>query len=428
MGKKQDLPPSAVRWTDPLVNAATAAIVYAFFRTTHFSNTMLAIFITVAVTLVMSAIEIHAAPWRKTKRPHIPFATTIKRAGVKFVGVMAGFILAVIFWTSMPGDTRNYAPHFAASLALLLAFVPPVIAAVILFTEWRLGPLEDQNWHMGMLALGQWKKVDGKAVVTALLGWLVRIIFLPLNFEGLAKFIDRFRGLEGHIFNSDWAATEYLLLNMLSALLVAAIVPGYLFSSRLLGTSIKSVDHTISGWLATMVCYPPLLAVVFLQGLNFYPHMERAPWGQPWQAELAGWPALAAAVGLAVLVFEILHYWGEAAFGLRASNLSNRGIITNGPFRFCKHPIYFVKCVNWLLWMPFLAGETVFECIKLTFFWLCTCAIYMGRAYAEERLLHDDKDYAAYALWMDRHGMFAWLGKAFPFLSFGWRQERWVNY
>ena len=74
-------------------------------------------------------------------------------------------------------------------------------------------------------------------------------------------------------------------------------------------------------------------------------------------------PTLALMAGILVLLLECMHCWGEASFGLRASNLSNRGIITNGLFRYFKHPIYFSKCGMWLLWMPFLAGETVLDAI-----------------------------------------------------------------
>ncbi len=259
------------------------------------------------------------------------------------------------------------------------------------------------------------------------MGWLVRTIFLPLNFSALAQLISRFRGQEQQLPAMPFDQAQYIVISMISAVMVAAIVPGYFFSSRLLGTHIRKVDATVSGWFATMACYPPLMQVVFLQWLNFYPHMDRAKWGTPWSVELAGLPTLAMGTGVLVIFLEALHYWGEASFGLRASNLSNRGIITNGLFRITKHPIYLVKCIIWFLWMPFLAGDSALHGAWLTLLWAGAGAIYGARAWAEERLLADDTDYVAYALWMDKHGLFRALSRHIPFFSFEWRLERWKN-
>jgi hypothetical protein len=111
---------------------------------------------------------------------------------------------------------------------------------------------------------------------------------------------------------------------------------------------------------------------------------------------------------------------------LRSSNLTNRGIITNGVYRFCKHPVYLAKCIAWfVIWLPPLMGDTILGGARLTLLWGCVCGIYLLRGRVEERLLSDDPDYVAYALWIDRHGLFAWAGRAVPGLSFRWRLERW---
>lgn len=425
MNLKETPPLSCTRWTDPVLITVVAAAVYGFCRDLSLNNAGLACLVIISVTLVMGAVEIFYAPWRKMPRPKLSFAEILKNAGVRGAGLLAGFGLTLLFWRLWPDYNARGFSMFPRVVYALLPYVPVVTGACVLFTEWRLGPAEDDTWHLGMLALGRWKKAKPAAAVQALLGWAVRAMFLPLNFMALITFIGRFRGNEHKILDAPWQEAEYYLITMLSGLLAAAIVPGYLFSSRLLGTHIRKVDATLAGWLATLSCYPPLLAIVFTQGLNFYPYMERVRWAAPWATELADFPPAAMAAGAMVLLLEAVHYWGEAAFGLRASNLSNRGIITNGPFRFCKHPIYLVKCVIWFLWMPFLAGDTVLQNIYLTLMWAGTCAIYGARAWVEERLLSDDPQYVDYALWMDRHGMFAWAGHFCPFLRFEWRLTRW---
>ena len=71
------------------------------------------------------------------------------------------------------------------------------------------------------------------------------------------------------------------------------------------------------------------------------------------------------------------------------------------------------------------AGAGVAAMLGATLLWGGTCVIFFFRAWVEERLLCDDPDYVAYALWMDRHGLFARLGRKIPFLTFEWRLQRW---
>jgi protein-S-isoprenylcysteine O-methyltransferase Ste14 len=369
----------------------------------------------------MAALNIIQAPWRRLPRPRIAFEATLRRATIKWLGVMAGTATIFLAWLVLPEYARgSYQPLFDAARCLLPYF-PVVCALWILYSEWRLGPEEDDAWHSGLAILGHWRAVKWKVVGRGALGWLVRGFFLPLNFCALVAFLRMFRGVEAEALSGLWLQVQNTLILMLSALLAAAIVPGYLFSARLLGTQIRKVEASWFGWAVTLCCYPPLMGAVFGNWLNFYGAgaTARPPWMQmP--------PATAAVVGGLILLLEIIHYWGEAVFGLRASNLSNRGIITNGPYRFCKHPVYLVKCLGWLLvWMPFLAGDTPWECLRLTFLWAGVCGIYLMRAWVEERLLSDDPVYVDYARWMDKHALLAPLGRACPFFSYAWRLKHW---
>ena len=191
-----------------------------------------------------------------------------------------------------------------------------------------------------------------------------------------------------------WLHLQSSLLLIIQALLAAAIVPGYFFSARLIDTQIKKVEQSWFGWAVTLSCYPPLMMGVFGGWL-----IDGIPGAPPWKHWAENFPAVGYAVGGFILFLEVIHYWGEAAFGLRASNLSNRGTITNGPYRFCKHPVYLVKCLAWLLfWMPFAAGDTAWDCLRLTLLWGGICGVYLMRAWVEERLLSDDPVYVDYAL------------------------------
>ena len=42
-----------------------------------------------------------------------------------------------------------------------------------------------------------------------------------------------------------------------------------------------------------------------------------------------------------------VYAWATLALGLRASNLTNRGIVTTGPYRWLRHPAYVAKNLSW---------------------------------------------------------------------------------
>ena len=62
--------------------------------------------------------------------------------------------------------------------------------------------------------------------------------------------------------------------------------------------------------------------------------------------------------GSTILVCIAVYSWATISFGIRFSNLTNRGIITNGPYRYTKHPAYIAKNLSW--WMesvPFVSNQ-----------------------------------------------------------------------
>jgi hypothetical protein len=92
-----------------------------------------------------------------------------------------------------------------------------------------------------------------------------------------------------------------------------------------------------------VISYSPLLSLVYVRYFAYNAD------GVGWSMWLAGYPTLFAVWGSIILVLLVLHLWCDACFGVRFSNLTNRGIITNGPYRFSKHPAYVIKNIRW--WM-----------------------------------------------------------------------------
>lgn len=153
---------------------------------------------------------------------------------------------------------------------------------------------------------------------------------------------------------------------------------GYLTESRFLGNKTKSAEPTGFGWLVAISCYPPFNSV-----LGTYLPLH----GGPQHITSPEWHLVFK--GLTVALFTI-YAWATVAFGLKFSNLTNRGIITRGPYRFIRHPAYVTKCLAW--WLEHIPNIT-----PQTALFLCgTCTVYALRAWTEERHLSRDPDYLAY--------------------------------
>ena len=103
-----------------------------------------------------------------------------------------------------------------------------------------------------------------------------------------------------------------------------------------------------------------------------------------------------------------IYAWATVVFGIRFSNLTYRGVLTNGPYRFTRHPAYLSKNLFW--WcsvMPFLvtSGSPI-DAVRNTFFLLMVNAIYYWRARTEEaHLLAEDPKYREYYEWMEQYGL-----------------------
>lgn len=106
-----------------------------------------------------------------------------------------------------------------------------------------------------------------------------------------------------------------------------------------------------------------------------------------------------------------VYGWTAASFGIRFSNLTNRGIITSGPYRFTKHPAYVSKNISWwLISIPFLSADgSAFTALQLCLGLAGINLICLLRAKTEERHLSQDPAYRAYAAYIRDHGIFRWI-------------------
>lgn len=110
--------------------------------------------------------------------------------------------------------------------------------------------------------------------------------------------------------------------------------------------------------------------------------------------------------GLAVVSLLLLTSASLSLF-TRASNLTNRGIVRRGPYRFIRHPGYLGKNLFWLMTLlpVFFANTAAPGFVWKDYLAFCAATIlgfigwgtlYFLRAITEERFLSRDPDYVAY--------------------------------
>ena len=137
------------------------------------------------------------------------------------------------------------------------------------------------------------------------------------------------------VFNSHG---YWFLFQLILFLDVVFFTVGYLVEHPGLKNEIRSVDPTLLGWAVALVCYPPFNGVV-VQILGWrsaeFPHFDH--------------PVVHVAIGASLLFLMAIYASASVALNLKASNLTHRGIISHGPYRFVRHPAYMCKNLAWWL-------------------------------------------------------------------------------
>ena len=173
---------------------------------------------------------------------------------------------------------------------------------------------------------------------------------------------------------------------------VAVFTAGYLVESRRLNNEIRSVDPTLLGWAAALLCYFPFSTylTVFVLGrqVSDFPQFDD--------------PTAHIALNVALLLLMAVYSSASVALGLKGSNLTHRGVVTRWPYSVIRHPAYTCKNMAWWIGgIPMVSAafaESLFAGISAVASIVGWTLLYILRAVTEEDHLRSvDEEYDAYA-------------------------------
>jgi protein-S-isoprenylcysteine O-methyltransferase Ste14 len=410
LGIPKNCPPSA---THPVVAAAGLAAFLISFASLYLLQALpggmpgaalLTICITAAAIFItdMALTRVHLRS--STGLDYACDDPSLARTGLKLLGLAAslGFI-GTLYWLAPEYHGSFYGPFYdllSMLLPLWLLAAPPYFY----FVDRHMREPRDGYWHFGAAMLLRLDEVDRRILVQHLLGWLVKGFFLPLMFVYFCNGFERLLTLDLAALTSFQLWYDFLY-EFVFFVDVGLASMGYLMALRVTDTHFRSAEPTMLGWLVAVICYEPFVSLISTQYLAYST-------GLAWGEWLTGNPVLYVLWGSAILILVAIYTWATVMFGARFSNLTHRGIITNGPYRWTRHPAYIAKNLSWwMISVPFISQGSPTEALRHCLLLLGLNAIYFLRAKTEERHLSHDPVYREYSRYIEERGMLRFLSR-----------------
>ncbi len=291
--------------------------------------------------------------------------------------------LAFLIYTNL-----SYYKNFLMKQTITILLILAVSYTILGFIFHMISKKQKQT--KGNLVFSAISKIPTKNKINpeeknAILFSLVKFFFLPImiNF-----FLSNFRSISIQISRIDFSIFSIQGFNtLLFPFLLAGIFMfdtlwfafGYAFESGFLKNKLISVEPTFFGWFVALICYPPFNSAL-TNITNWYAN----------DYAIFSSTTITFIIRLLIIFFLLIYLSATFALGTKCSNLTNRGIISRGPYRFIRHPAYISKNLAWwltiipIISLPAVASMAVWS------------TIYHLRSITEERHLSKDPNYINY--------------------------------
>ncbi len=370
---------------------------------------LVAILVCGAVMIMWSLLvdRVHRSPstgidWNG---PAKPLQETIDISLTKLAGLWCTWgLIAIVYACGRWYWTGSY----SFAMGVLASLTPGLIALSVPYVVWldrRLIEPRDGAYAFGAILLGG-ATPDRAALAEHARQWAVKGFFIafmlsivPGNYAQVIDW-DLATALGDPVSLTRWLIAVMFLVD------VTLATVGYLLTLRPLDAHIRSANPYAAGWTAALICYPPF--ILMGQGGPLYYQTGTRDWSY-W---LADHPWLLALTGAILVTLTAVYAWATVAFGPRFSNLTHRGILTHGPYRWTRHPAYVSKNLFWWLsTLPFLVTTGLVDMVRNTAMLAVVSGVYYWRARMEERHLERDPVYCAYSQWIGRNGPLSRLSR-----------------
>ncbi|AWF82356.1 hypothetical protein BTJ40_16820 [Microbulbifer sp. A4B17] len=351
----------------------------------------------VAIILLASLASFMLSIWKEGLGSQKEIPRDIQRIKQKLFGLLVYFLLFVLLVKFLSIVSVPHEKFF-------LGYLPYIFSIFLFFVLYfiycdKFEALKDDEWS----AFRYFFADGGKAgLFPVLRGIVLKALFLPLMFLWLDVSIWKFMdGGISRLLSPETFIVEFIKIGTIFDLYIGFL--GYLLVSRLNGSGMH-VDDGWRSWIFCLACYPPFYNIVQL----LLKPSDDVYWGDFFtsgSAQFYIWGGMLGALW-------VIYWWSTLSFGLRFSNLSYRGLVDQGPYKYVKHPAYLSKvCYWWLLTVPFVSPLGSWGVIQNVICLSGISWIYFMRAREEERFLSRFPEYRSYQKRIQREGLRARINK-----------------
>ncbi|MBF0484060.1 MAG: 2-amino-4-hydroxy-6-hydroxymethyldihydropteridine diphosphokinase [Candidatus Omnitrophica bacterium] len=333
-------------------------------------------------------------------------AVDISRVLTKLLGLFGTFTIILVLYWYLPFFRKSFYIPFFDLLKIAGPFLVIICLVYFPIIDRRQVEPRDGYWQMGRLLLGKFKNVNWIMLREHFAVWFIKAFFTPIMIGALAGNIEELLAFK-------WQAQPKLFLSVYFFLVLISYTLdliygslGYIFTCRIMDTHIRSTEPHFWGWLSCLACYYPFTIIdnylVYSDGFYWMHWLSLSPWSYYF-------------IGGTIIILSMVYGFATVALGYRMSNLTYRGIITDGPYRYTKHPAYICKVSSWwLIYLPFFSIHGSLVAFKYCMALGVISLIYYVRARTEENHLSNYPEYVEYAEWIKKHGAFRSVTRFFP--------------